>query len=122
MKEKDFQSHFNKWLKAVHKQTGAFELKLARTDSLPYSALAPHQEQALLNAKNGTLVYKIPDVGYQNPFDCVCLSGVPAYVVVRYPSGTVYGIDIEAWIRSRGFLTRKSLTEAEAEAIHSFKI
>ena len=122
MKERDFQSHFNKWLKAVHRQTGAFELKLARTNSLPYSAVAPHQVDALLNSKHGTLVFKIPDSGFTNPFDCFSLSGVPAFVVIKYPSGTAYGIDIDDFIRSRDRSERKSLTEDEAILIHTFKI
>jgi penicillin-binding protein-related factor A (putative recombinase) len=120
MKEKDFQSVFNKWLKHVHKQTGAFELKLCRNRAMPYSAVAPHQIDALLNAKHGTLIYKIPDVGYQNPFDCVSLSGVPAFVVVKYTSGKAYGIDIDDFIRFRDSSSRKSLTEADALTIHSF--
>lgn len=122
MKEKDFQSTFNKYLKAVHKATGAFELKLVKQGALPYSSVAPHQIEALLNAKHGTLVFKIPDGGYsQSPFDCFSLSGVPAFVVIRFPSGTVYGIDIDDFIRTRDLAKRKSLTEDEAEAIHSFK-
>ena len=121
MKEKDFQSTFNKYLKAVHKATGAFELKLVKQGALPYSSVVPHQIEALLNAKHSTLVYKIPDVGYQNPFDCFSLSGIPAFVVVRFPSGTTYGIDIDDFTRSRDLSKRKSLTEDEAEAIHSFK-
>lgn len=121
MKEKDFQKTFNHWLKAVWKQTGAFELKLVKKGALPYSAVAPHQIEALLNAQHGTLVYKIPDVGYQNPFDTFCLSSVPAFVVVKYPSGEAYGIGIDDFIRQRDRSSRKSLTEDEAEAIHTFK-
>jgi len=121
MKEKDFQSYFNKWLKAVHRQTGLFELKQTKTSSLPYSALALHQEQALLQAKHGTLVFKIPDCGYQNPADCFSLSGVPAFVVVKFPEGS-YGIDIDDFIRQRDSSDRKSLTEDEARVIHSFEV
>ncbi len=122
MKEKDFQRQFSHWLKAVHKQTGCFELKLAKTNSLPYSSVATHQIEGLLNAKHGTLVYKLPDVGYQTPWDCICLSGVPAYVVVKFPSGVVYGIDIDDFIRQRDASTRKSLTEDEASVIPTFVI
>lgn len=122
MKEKDFQKTFNHWLKAVHKQTGAFELKLCKERALPYSAVAPHQIEALLNAKHSTLVFKLPDVGYQNPFDCFSLSGVPAFVVIKFASGVAYGIDIDDFIRQRDLSSRKSLTELEADGIYSFKI
>lgn len=85
MLEKDFQSHFSKWLKNVHQELGAFELKVAgKNNRLPFSAVQPHQILALENARHGTFVFKIPDLGYQNPFDCFCLHRVPAWVVIKY--------------------------------------
>ncbi len=119
MKERDFQSTFNKYLKHVHKATGAFELKLCKGPSLPFSAVAPHQIDALLNAKHGTLVFKIPDTGYQNPFDCFSLSGVPAYIVIKF-SEHWYAIDIDDFIRHRDRSKRKSLLEEEARVLSSF--
>lgn len=121
MKEKDFSITFNHWLKAKHRQTGAFELKLARGVSLPYSAVVPHQIEALLNAKHGVLVHKIVDCGYQNPFDTYCLSGVSAYVVIKF-SGGIYLIDIDDFVRTRDSSSRKSITEDEANLICAIKI
>lgn len=116
MKEKDFQTTFNHWVKAVHKKTGAFELKQTKTDSLPFSAVAPHQEHALINVKKGTLVYKIPDVGYQNPFDCFSMTNEDAYVVVKYPKFFVL-IDIFDWLNEKERSTRKSLNSERAKEI-----
>ena len=55
MLEKDFQSTFNKYVKAKLKKTAAFELKLCRGNSLPFSAVQPHQSRALYEAKTGVL-------------------------------------------------------------------
>lgn len=116
MKEKDFQTTFSHWLKQVHKKTGAFELKQTKTNSLPFESVVAHQVAALRNAKNGTLVYKIPDVGYQNPFDCFSLAGVPAYVVVKYPDFFCL-IDIDDWINENVRSERRSLTSKRAMEI-----
>jgi len=115
MKEKDFQRTFNHWLKAVHKKTGLFELKITK-GALPFSAVAPHQVEALLNAKHSCLYYKIPDVGYQNPADAFGLCGEEAYVVIKYPKAW-YMIDIDAFLKERDSSSRKSLTEERAKEI-----
>lgn len=116
-KEAQFNTIFNKWLKA-NPMTGAFELKQTPTNSLPYSALAEHQEMALLNSKWKSLVYKIPDAGYQNPFDCFCLHKVPAFVVIKFSGRRFYLIDIDNFIFYRdNRAKRKSITEEEAKEI-----
>lgn len=119
-REAKHQTVFNHWLKHVYKQTAAFELKQTNT-SLPFSALAPHQKEALLNAKHGVLAYKIPDVGYQNPFDCICLSKIPAYVVVKFPKSFEL-ISIDIWIKEEEISTRRSLTYERAKQISTMSI
>ncbi len=114
--EKDFQSWFGKWLKSRWQHTGAFELKSVDT-SLPFSALPDHQIEGLLHAKHEKIYMKLPDVGFQMPFDCFILASVPAWVVVRYSSGNWYTIDIDAFVKERDTSTRKSLTEERAAAI-----
>ncbi len=121
MKEKDFQSFFNKWIKNVYKETGAFELKKTDTDSLPFSSVAPHQLEALENVRHGTFVFKIPDAGYQNPFDCFSLHQMPAYIVIRYPK-TVELIPIDAFILEKNTSKRKSLTAKRASEISVISI
>lgn len=114
MKEKSFQIKFNQWLKAIYRQLGVFELKVARNNSLPFSAVEEHQIDALWHAKHNVLVYKIPDAGFQNPFDCFCLAGVPAYIVIKYSSGMVYMIDIDVFIQESKTSTIRSVTERKA--------
>lgn len=121
MMERDFQTIFGKWLKAHFARSAAFELKSARGPSIAFDAVAPHQLAALLRAERGTLYHKIPDVGFQNPFDCVVLSRAEAYVVVRYPSGAWYAVDAEEWLRESGSSPRRSLTEPRAAEICSFR-
>lgn len=120
--EAQFNTIFNHWLKA-NPMTGAFELKQTTKDSLPYSALAPHQELALLNVSNGLLVFKIPDAGYQNPFDCFSMYKQSAYVVILYPSKYFYMITIDKFIDYRdNEAVRKSLTEQEAKEIATLSV
>ena len=121
MSEADFQQRFSRWLKYTWKKTAAFELKLCRKGALAFSALAPHQRTALLNAYRGVITYKIPDTGVlQKPFDCFTMSNVMAFVVVMfYKRGCkdFYIIDIEAWIAEENGSDRKSLTEKRAGEI-----
>lgn len=119
--EANFNSLFNKWVKNVFKKTAAFELKQTQGDSLPFSALQEHQAQALLQARWETFVFKIPDVGYQNPFDCFSLSGVPAYIVIKYPKFFCL-IDIETFLLERDRSKRKSLTVDRAKEIATLTI
>lgn len=115
-REANFQTTFNHWLKAVHKKTGAFELKQTKGNALPFCAVVPHQVQALLQVKNGTLVFKIPDSGYQNPFDGFSLTRENAFVVIKYPDFFCL-IDILDWCNEVERSDRKSLTSERAKEI-----
>lgn len=121
MKEKDFQTKFNLWLKYVHKKTGAFELKLTHEKSIPFSAVLDHQEAALSAAKHANIAYKISDEssGFK-PFDCFMLVQVPAYVVIQfYHRGCkdFYLLDIDDWLNEKQHSVRRSLTEERAAQI-----
>ena len=115
-REANFNTYFNKWLKNVYKKTGAFELKQTKTNSIAFNAVVPHQVDSLWYAKNGVLVYKIPDAGFQNPFDCFCMTCTPAYVVIKYPEFFCL-IDIDDWINEVERSDRKSLTSERAKEI-----
>lgn len=121
MKEKDYQTIFNKWLKNVYKKTGAFELKKTDTLSFPFSQVVPHQIEALKNVSNGVLVYKIVDCGYQNPFDCFCMAREPAFIVIKYPASFEI-ITIDNFLHERDRSKRKSLTYERAKAISTISI
>ena len=122
MKEKDITTRIIHWLRDVHRMTGAFEIKITHTKSLPYSRLLPHQRASLLSANSGErgIVWKLPDCGYYNPFDVVSLISVPAYVVVMfYERGCkeFFMIPIKLWCISEANSKRKSLTHEKALAI-----
>lgn len=118
MKEKDFQVKFTRWLRYRYPlESAAFELKICKGTSLPFSAVQPHQVSALLAVKNTGLEYKIPDdtMG-SKPFDCFRLFG-NAFVVVMFYERSVnhfYLIDIDIWCHEVSVSTRKSLTENRA--------
>ena len=115
MLEKQFQSLFNRYASNVLKMTCACELKVSHGTSIPFSAVVPHQVHALMVAKHGVLVHKIPDLGCQNPFDCFVLAGVPAFVVIMFECDLrahkeFIMIDVDAWASEMETSDRKSLT------------
>lgn len=68
------------------------------------------------------MVFKIPDAGWQNPFDSFILSGSDAIIVVMFRckergQKEFVMIDIEAWLQERKTSERKSLTEERAKEI-----
>ncbi|HUT85363.1 MAG TPA: hypothetical protein VMW66_00840 [Elusimicrobiales bacterium] len=121
MKERDFQTQFSK-RNIIH---GVFELKFCKGKSLPFNALAEHQEKALLAVSGDGLFHKITDQPVfansgvrftrPKPFDCFFLSQTMAYVVIMFwiprKKKSVYYVKIEDWIRMRDKATRKSATE-----------
>lgn len=123
MLERDFQTRFSRWLKYKHSRNAVFELKLTNEPSLPFSDVKDHQVANLKAAKDGHIIYKIPDDTFaQKPFDCFALYGVEACVVVMFnvKRGTrhFYMIDVDDWILERDVRSpRKSLTEERAAAI-----
>lgn len=115
-REANFQITFNHWLKEVWKKTGVFELKQTTTDSLPFSDVQSHQIAALLAVRHGTFVFKIPDAGYQNPWDCFCLTEQSAFVVIKYPSCFVL-IPIDFFVQESKISKRRSLTSVRAREL-----
>ncbi len=115
-REAKFNTQFNHWLKSVYKRTGAFELKQTTTDSLPFSDVQEHQISALQAVRHGTFVYKIPDLGLQNPYDVYCMTEQPAYVVVKYPKFFCL-IAIDTFILEKERSVRRSLTSVRARDI-----
>lgn len=120
MKEKDFQVRFTRWLHYRYPGVGAFELKICKGTSLPFSAVQPHQVDALLAVKNTGLEYKIPDdTRGTKPFDCFRLKGNAEVVILFYTRGTehFYRIDVDTWVHEVATSARKSLTEDRAKEI-----
>ena len=115
MKEKDFQTKFNKWLK-YHPVDGKFELKFTKGLFIPFSVVKEHQEQGVASK---TLIYKLPDDSQsQKPCDCICMVDKQGYIVVQFYKRACkrfYMIKIEDWLMLKDHLNRKSITENYAK-------
>ena len=110
---------FRHWLEKNGK-TGVYEVKYAKGDSLPFSAVLPHQIENLLAVRHKTFVYKVIDMGEKNPFDIFCLTEQPSFIVIRYPKGFVL-ISIDTFVLESQRSKRCSLTFARACDI-AFKV
>jgi len=121
MLEKDFQTKFNKWVKYSIKNTAVFELKITHGKSIPFAAVQEHQEHALKLAKHKKIIFKIPDAGWQNPFDSFQIAGSESYVVVMFDNRRAtkdfYMIDIDVWLNEKATSVRKSLIEERANEL-----
>lgn len=126
--ERDVQSAFNAYAERVGKTTACFELKASTGTSLPWDALQPHQEAALMKAKHGALYHRLSDhanslgLKERQPFDSFIIAGAKSFVVVMFNvkhigNRVVHLIDIDDWIRERERSDRKSLTMDRAKVI-----
>lgn len=117
--EKDFQTIFNKWCKHFINSTAVFELKITRGGSLSFDSVKDHQSSALYAAVKNKVVWKIPDAGYQNPFDSFVITGASAFVVIMFHAkhDNFYIIPIEKWLHEADNSSRKSITEEKAKEI-----
>ena len=117
--EAKFQTKFNKWLRH-NNYKGAFELKVARGKTLPFSAFQPHQLRALRVVVDVGLIWKIPDDSRgRKPFDCFKLKG-GGWCVIQFHERAVkdfYMIHIYEFIKEMERSERKSITEERCNDI-----
>ena len=114
-REAAMQTIFKHWLQANWQNgSAAFELKRTLTNRLPVRAVQEHQRDALVQAAERSLYYKIPDDSYgAKPFDCFILQGALSFIVVGFGSRLTgfYVIPIDIWLeQTEG---RTSVTEEE---------
>jgi len=118
-RESQFQTNFSKWCKYNWplNEPAYFELKCARTSSLPFSAVSDKQ---LYNLQLKRLIHKFSDMDrLGTPFDMVCFSG-KGYVVIQYyrpGNKEFFIIEIERFLEEKNKSQRKSLTEDTARVI-----
>lgn len=126
--ERQMQSLFTKDIKSqlnTFKTTAAWELKITKKPSLPFSRLEGHQEVALLKAKHSCVYHKISDqsLGFK-PFDAFQICYSPAFVVVLFYTPRkpkiYYWIDIDDWVEHVSVSPRRSLTQEAAEKLASY--
>ena len=90
------------WFLKNYPYSCAIEVKATKGHSIPSNALLPHQKRALLDATDVGIVFKIPDVGFRNPFDAFMLKNVPAFVVACFTGdGVCYAIPVKRWRGAR---------------------
>lgn len=103
-REAQFTTKFKKWLHAQtqYPDVGAYEIKVTPNKRIPFNAVREHQIDALMAVRYGKFVYKIPDAGWQNPFDLIMMAQQPAYVVLAFTEprkkSVTYIIDIECFL------------------------
>lgn len=133
MIERNFQSEFTQWMRGEGRRhferSTAFELKLSKTKSIRFDAVAEHQRDALVSVGSG-LYHKITDQPWikdrpysytaKKPFDCFLITG-DAFVVVMFweprVKKMVYFIHIGDWLRAEAQSSKKSVIEDECANI-----
>lgn len=120
MKEKDLQIIFGR----KNKKIGAFELKMVKGISIPFSRIEEHQILSLAECEKKGLYHKIADqtigkFGYgssmKKPCDCFNTPPMPAYLVIIWyvprKRKTAYYIRINDFVSMAINTERKSATE-----------
>lgn len=112
---------FLKYAKHFLNYTFAFEAKICKEKSLPFDSVVDHQIASLYQAKHSTFNFKIPDAGWQNPYDGFQLYMVPAFVVIFWyqhrDDKRFTMIDIDMFLEEKRISDRKSLTYERASII-----
>ena len=116
MNEATLTTQFLKWCKAYKPETFVFEAKYAKKGMISFDSVKEHQEHALLVAKHSNLLYKIPDSGFQNPFDGVSLTKVSA-VILLFFGNDFFMIDIDDWVEMKKNSNRRSITKEFCERL-----
>lgn len=99
-READVTPRVLEWFRANYSGSCALEIKATSGNSIPASAVLPHQKLALWDvALRGGIVHKLSDEARRKqPFDAFCLKGCPAYVVACFTTyHTCYLIPIQEW-------------------------
>lgn len=131
MTEKDMQLLWNKYvIKNPPRQSEVYELKICKGNSLPLKRLEDHQIKALTEAEDKFLYHRITDQPWikgrpafqsKKPFDCLCVVGVKAFVIVWFytprSKKIFYKIPIKRFLNSGTVYRRKSLTEEMAKQL-----
>ena len=125
-KEKDMQTLFTKWMKRNKwDEPAAFELKICKKKSLPYSRIEEHQLYYLNKGEQEGFTYKLSDQSMgMKPWDSMWFMG-SGYIVIlfyepRKPKYT-YIIKVRDFVNHQANSKRKSITEGECINI-SYKI
>ena len=99
---------FLKYAKLFLNKSFVFEAKICKEPSLPFSAVMDY------HAKHGTWNFKIPDAGFQNPFDGVQFHKTESYVIIfwyqKRDDKRFTMIDVDDFMKEKESSVRRSLT------------
>lgn len=117
MQEKSYYPAITKYYTLHATNNIAWEAKFTQTGRIPFSCLAPHQEEKLLEAER-VLGGKIADVGVlKKPFDgWVLFHATSLFIAIYYvPRETeVYEIPIRVFLNEKYTSKEKSMTRQRA--------
>jgi len=138
MVEKDFQVMFGQNIKNIITQLNecydfntysyAFELKIAKDNSIAFNRVEEHQIEGLLKSQHG-LYHKISDSPFggnmkftsKKPFDCFYLANAHPFIVICWYKPRelkeMHFIGLNDWITESKTSTRKSLTYNRSKEI-----
>ena len=129
--EQKFTTRFKHWLEANEEKfpnnfAAAWEIKVTLKKCVAFSMVNQHQIDALMQVRHKNFVFKIPDAGFQNPFDLFSMKKSNAFFVfaflkTRLPAD-VYVIDIDKYLKLKSETLaqgRKSLTEEILNSYHA---
>jgi hypothetical protein len=117
MTESSYYSDITKYYERTATASIAWEAKFSRTDRIPFSALAEHQERFLLKSEM-IFGFKVPDNGIgQKPFDgFVLYQAKSVFIAIYYqPRATeIYEIPIRIFVHQKYTSKEKSLSKKRA--------
>ena len=119
-REQEFTTKFQRWLKYRWVGTNAyFEVKVAKSGSLPFSAVKDHQ---ISNLQLPRVIHKFSDaLQWGTLFDVILCDGKGFVVIYYHKPGNkeFFVIPVGDFITERDTSKRKSLTEFRARQISS---
>lgn len=129
-KEAQFTTIFQSFIRACaskHKlQSGPMEMKIddKKDGYINFSDVTDDQINCLMACTTDKgYIWKIPDFGGKNPFDCFFYRNSPAYIIFAYPktkkkkTNNWYMFTLTTYLHEKKTSTRKSLTEQRASEI-----
>jgi len=125
-REAEFTTRFKKWLHAQPSSdsAAAYEIKVTTGKSIPFSDVQPHQVDALVQVRENFFSFKIPDAGYQNPFDMFIMNKQRAYVVMAFLTprqpAKVWVIDIRVFLTMREERNVLGIKSANEDSLYQY--
>lgn len=99
-READITPRILDWFRDSYPYSVAIEIKVTKKNTIPRSALLPHQLKSLLDAQSGHgITHKISDIGrIRQPFDAFQLKNAHSFVVCAFLNHKLcFAFDPKQW-------------------------